>query len=192
LNERLSSDFNKELTDTSFSALVELIRTLVHYRDSIILVGGWVPYLLLKKHKLPDDNFRHVGSIDIDLLVDGNKIGEDEYNTIVELINQSGWKQAEGKQFTFEKEIIGKDGNERGITVDFLTAQVHEGKEHRHRQIQFDLNARTMRGSDIGLKHNCYCKISGELPSGAITSIEFKMLDVVGCIGTKGIALGER
>ncbi len=32
----------------------------------------------------------------------------------------------------------------------------------------------------------------GEMPNGAMTEIDFKMLDVVGCLGTKGIALGDR
>lgn len=34
--------------------------------------------------------------------------------------------------------------------------------------------------------------MKGEMPNGAMTEVDFKMLDVVGCIGTKGIALGNR
>ena len=30
------------------------------------------------------------------------------------------------------------------------------------------------------------------MPNGAITEVNFKMLDVVGCLGTKGFALGDR
>ena len=49
-----------------------------------------------------------------------------------------------------------------------------------------------MVGVELGLKHNYWYKMRGEMPNGATTEIDFKMLDVVGCLGTKGIALGDR
>ena len=98
-----------------------------------------------------------------------------------------------GKQFTFERKIRGEDAVVRDITVDFLTPQQKsEGREHRHRGVQSDLRARTMVGAELGLVHNYWYRMKGEMPNGAMTEIDFKMLDVVGCIGTKGIALGDR
>ncbi len=152
-----------------------------------------MPYLLLESHKTPEDNFRHVGSIDIDLIVDPDRVEDDEYQTIVELIMETGWKQTPGKQFTFERSIRGKDDIYRDITVDFLTSpELREGREHRHRGVQSDLRARTMLGAELGLQHNFLYRMKGEMPNGAMTEIDFKMLDVVGCLGTKGIALGDR
>ncbi len=178
---------------TSKGALVELIRTLRPYKEAIVLVGGWVPYLLLESHKAPEDAFRHVGSIDIDLIVDPNRVSDDEYQTIVELIGETGWEQVPGKLFTFERKIRGKDAVDRDITVDFLTPQQKsEGRGHRHRGVQSDLRARTMVGAELGLQHNFLYRMKGEMPNGVETEIDFKMLDVVGCIGTKGIALGDR
>jgi hypothetical protein len=49
-----------------------------------------------------------------------------------------------------------------------------------------------MFGAEIGLTHNFWNNMKGEMPNGAMTEVDFKMLDVVGCIGTKGIALGNR
>ncbi|MCL4421163.1 MAG: nucleotidyl transferase AbiEii/AbiGii toxin family protein [Candidatus Thermoplasmatota archaeon] len=193
MKTRLSSAFEDQLITTSKSALVELMRTLRHYKEAIVLVGGWVPYLLLESHKVPEDTFRHVGSIDIDLIVDPNRVSNDEYQTMVELIAETGWEQVPGKQFTFERKIRGKDTVDRDITVDFLTPQQknEEGK-HRYRGVQSDLMARTMVGAELGLSHNYWYHMKGEMPNGAVTEIDFKMLDVVGCIGTKSIALGDR
>ena len=193
MKTRFSSAFEDQLIATSKSALVELIRTLRPYKKAIVLVGGWVPYLLLESHKAPEDTFRHVGSIDIDLIIDPNHVNDNEYETIVELIMETGWGQVPGKLFTFERKIRGKDAVVRDITVDFLTPQLKsEGKEHRHRGVQSDLRARTMVGAELGLLHNYWYSMKGEMPNGAMTEIDFKMLDVVGCIGTKGIALGDR
>ena len=193
MKTRFSSSFEDQLIAASNSALVEVIRTLRPYREAIVLIGGWVPYLLLESHKTPGDSFRHVGSIDIDLIVDPNRVGDDEYQTIVNLIRETGWEQVSGKQFTFERSIRAKDGIDRDITVDFLTpSEQREGRVHRHRGLQSDLKARTMLVAELGLQHNFWYRMKGELPNGAVTEVDFKMLDVVGCLGTKGIALGDR
>ena len=193
MKTRFSSSFEDQLIAASNSALVEVIRTLRPYREAIVLIGGWVPYLLLESHKTLGDSFRHVGSIDIDLIVDPNRVGDDEYQTIVNLIRETGWEQVSGKQFTFERSIRAKDGIDRDITVDFLTpSEQREGRVHRHRGVQSDLKARTMLVAELGLQHNYWYRMKGELPNGAVTEVDFKMLDVVGCLGTKGIALGDR
>jgi hypothetical protein len=44
--------------------IVELWQILGAYRDALVLVGGWVPELLLPHTKPP-----HTGSIDVDLLL---------------------------------------------------------------------------------------------------------------------------
>ena len=49
-----------------------------------------------------------------------------------------------------------------------------------------------MRGAELALNHREVRKLSGTLPGGAESTAEFLMLDVAGCLGTKGIALGER
>ena len=49
-----------------------------------------------------------------------------------------------------------------------------------------------MVGAELGLEHNYWYHMKGEMNNGAVTEFSFKMLDVVGCIGTKGIALGDR
>jgi hypothetical protein len=43
------------------SVLIELMHLLGEYRNDIVLIGGWVPELLL-----PQEPRRHVGSMDIE------------------------------------------------------------------------------------------------------------------------------
>ncbi len=92
MKTRFSSDFEDQLIVSSKSALVEPTRILKPYSEAIVPIGGWVHYLLLESYNAQDDNFKHVGSIDIDLLVDPNRVGENEYQTIVELIEVTGWE----------------------------------------------------------------------------------------------------
>lgn len=88
--QRLSGDYSEGLTSASMSALLELAVTLRSYQDSIVLVGGWVPYFLIEKFGRGD--FSHVGSIDIDLTVDPDKVDREAYNSILELIIKRGYR----------------------------------------------------------------------------------------------------
>jgi hypothetical protein len=193
MSPRLAGDYHSALTGASTSALLELVRALKRYTTALVLVGGWVPYLLLEEHRRGGEPLTHVGSIDIDFVVDPGQIGEDEYATIVELITAAGWREITGKRFSFERTVPGSDGVPRDIQVDFLTLAPHgPGRSHRHRPVQADLPARTMRGAELAWSHRTSRRMHGALPGGAETDVEFLMLDVVGCLGTKGIALGER
>ncbi|MCK4728082.1 MAG: hypothetical protein KAT27_04090, partial [Desulfobacterales bacterium] len=55
-------DYTEELVRAARSVLVELVHLLGEYWKNIVLVGGWVPDLLLTRKESP-----HIGSIDVDL-----------------------------------------------------------------------------------------------------------------------------
>ncbi len=193
MTPRLAVEYTAALTGASKVGLLELARTLRPYRDSILLVGGWVPYLLIQRHDANPGGFVHVGSIDIDYVVDPARVGEDEYATIVELITEVGWRPREGSRFSFVRPIDGADGRSYEIKVDFLTPDVAgAGAGHRHRPIQRDLQARTMGGAELALTHRTTVHLAGRLPGGADSEADIEMLDLTGCIGTKAIALGDR
>jgi hypothetical protein len=193
MSPRVATDYTAELTGASKVALLELARTLRPYRESLILVGGWVPFLLIEGHGGPASEFLHVGSIDIDFVVDPTGIGEDEYATIVELISRVGWEPCAGKRFSFERTVTGSDAEEYDVQVDFLAPSSDGlGRNHRHRPVQADLHARTMVGAELALAHRSSVHLAGKLPGGADSEADVLMLDVAGCLGTKAIALGER
>ena len=71
-------DYGKKEVDACLSVLVELMTILGEFRDNIVLVGGWIPYFLMEK-----DQHEHVGSLDIDIALDFQKISGDTYTTIL-------------------------------------------------------------------------------------------------------------
>jgi len=192
--ERIESSYTRPIVEASRSALLELSMGLRSYADALVLVGGWVPYFLLRDHRASDSEFEHVGSIDIDLVVDPDKTGADEYATIVETIRDMGWEPFESRQFSFTRQVLSSvDGKPYAISVDFLTADPDKltGRS-RHRKVQQDLNARIMRGAPLALVHQCMTSIDARLPNGGRAEVEIRMADVVGCIAMKGLALGGR
>ncbi|MCK4266221.1 MAG: hypothetical protein KAX31_03000 [Thermoplasmata archaeon] len=194
--QRLSGDYSEGLTSASLSALVELAVTLKSYRDSIVLVGGWVPYFLIDE--FGRGNFRHVGSIDIDLAVNPEEIDADAYASIVDMIERRGYKNRLDREgnplmFSFNKPVPSPiDHKEYIISVDFLTMASPESGRHRHRTIQPGLPARIAGGCELAFSHNIDRELSGMLPGDGEAIESIKMLDIAGCIGMKGIVLGER
>jgi len=59
------SDYHKNEVEACLSVLVEFMTLLGEFKDSIVLVGGWVPYFLIEERKQ-----EHTGSLDIDAALD--------------------------------------------------------------------------------------------------------------------------
>jgi hypothetical protein len=58
---------------------------LAQFADCMVVVGGWIPDLLL-----PDADEPHVGSIDVDLALDARKLREGRYAELLKLLLTTG------------------------------------------------------------------------------------------------------
>ncbi|MFX0171138.1 MAG: nucleotidyl transferase AbiEii/AbiGii toxin family protein, partial [Candidatus Hodarchaeota archaeon] len=189
--EKNVTDYDNEITTISLSLLLELMMVLKGYSNDMVLVGGWVPFFLLKKHNT-DPSFQHVGSVDIDLVLDPELITQGRYDSIVEILIKNGYSPRKDRlgniiEFSFEKTI-----QDRTIHVDFLSTIYPDRPERRHRIVQPDLQARTLKGARIVLTHFYLDKIDGTLPNKAEVEVECKIANLVGSLVTKAIAIGDR
>jgi hypothetical protein len=192
---RLQNDYYPELVEASLSVLVELMTTLGSYRDSLVLIGGWVPYFILQEYQEPGVDFRHVGSIDIDLLIDPDIAYSEQYATIVGMLMDRGYSRNPQVRFRLDRTITGSiDGQEYSTAVDLLTPKPPpgEGRAHRHRTVQSDLQAHTLEGGEVALTHNFWFSLAGTLPGDGRTRVRFQIADLVACLSLKGGALGKR
>jgi hypothetical protein len=102
----------------------------------------------------PGREFVHVGSIDIDLVVDPDLVDAERYATIVDLLLDRGYEPGADPLFQFQRTIRSpRDGQDYVIGLDFLTPRPlpGQGRSHRHRQVQRDLRARTLEGAEVAL-----------------------------------------
>ncbi|MEA3459741.1 MAG: hypothetical protein U9R11_03550 [Chloroflexota bacterium] len=183
----------------SLSVYLELMTILGAYREALVLVGGWAPYFILERFGREDTDFRHIGSVDIDIAVNPRLVSPDEYASIVERLERRGYRQRLDKlgqpiPFIFERKVeLGEGRPSRIIEVDFLAPEYGgTGKKHRHQRIQDDLLARKARGCDIVFDHCFDYELKGVLPGGAENTVKVKIAGLVGCLTMKGIVLGER
>ena len=83
------TDYTAEAVAAARSVLLEVVHILGEYRDDIVIVGGWVPELLLS-----GDKALHVGSIDVDLALNHHTLQEPGYKTILMLLRSRGYETA--------------------------------------------------------------------------------------------------
>ncbi len=76
---RTQHDYSERQVEAARRVLADLGQVLgSFFADSIVVVGGWVPDLLV-----PDAEEPHVGSIDVDLALNADKLREGRYAKIV-------------------------------------------------------------------------------------------------------------
>ena len=64
-------DYTTEGVEAARSVLIELVHLLGEYKDDIVLIGGWIPEVLLPHYSGP-----HVGSMDVDIALNHRRIDE--------------------------------------------------------------------------------------------------------------------
>lgn len=126
-------DYDEYSVGNCYSVLLELLTILGEYRDNLVLVGGWVAKLTLDKAEE-----QHIGTTDIDLVVDFQNIEDTAYETIVKLLQERGYRQDGNQPYKFFREL--DDGVE--VEIDFLAGEYGgTGRGRRHQRAQ-DLMAR--------------------------------------------------
>lgn len=180
-----NKDYNSDEVEAAHSVLLEITHLLGAYRDSMILVGGWVPRFLCGEATVP-----HVGSIDIDLLLDHRTLQDPVYKTIKKLLAERGYKEGE-QPFIFYREIT-INGRIIPVEVDFLGAEYKgSSKKHRTQKVQ-DIKIRKARGSDLAFEQPVEISISGTLPEGAEDNARVKVASIVPFLVMKAQALNDR
>ena len=178
-------DYTAEKVEAARSVLIELVRLLGEYRDHIVLIGGWVPEMIIAGAPMP-----HVGSMDIDLALDHREIPEEGYRTIQRLLLERGYRQGD-QPFRFFRDFILK-GTPVTVEVDLLAGQYGgTGKSRRHQRVQ-DIFARKTRGCDLAFDNPVKVTLDGELPGGGKDSVTIRVASIVPFIVMKAMALDDR
>lgn len=179
--------YDKELTETSKGALVELMLALGSYRNDFVLVGGWPPYFITYKH------FDHCGSIDLDFVLRPSIMVK--YQSIREIVNSLGYKETPNI-FRFERTLVSTSAKRKfSIHLDFLTEPDAAAKIIQESQlvgVQQDLKACLIKGSSIVFNFNYNESVKATIPDDGEAQCEVLIADIVGSLTMKGQALMGR
>jgi len=152
------------------------------YKDDVVLVGGWAPFLLTQGYT------EHCGSIDIDLVLRPSVMVR--YESIRDVIMSLKYEPTKNP-FRFERELKTLNRTPFTIHLDFLT----EPKAKKHVKellpVQENLQAVFVPGCSTVFPFNYPTLLKGILPSGGLGSADIRVSDIVGTLTMKGLALGR-
>ena len=175
--------YDRDATETSKGALVELCRALRQYKNDVVLAGGWAPYFLTRGY------FDHCGSIDIDFVLRPTIV--ERYENIKQILERLGYAPA-GSVFRFKRNVVSSSsGIAYKIEVDFLTEP--EGAKRLSSEwlasVQADLKACIIEGCGIVLGQNFEVELKAAMPSNGIASAKLYCANIVASLTMKGLAL---
>ncbi len=180
------SDYPPDAVEAAKSVLVELVHVLGEYRDDMVIVGGWVPPLLMP------DSTGHVGSTDVDIALNHLAGTDEAYARISESLRANGYRQDDCQPFIWYREVDAGGETPVTVEVDFLAGEYGgRGKNHRTQHVQ-DLQPRKARGADLLFDEVEERDVEAMLPSGAIDSVTVRVAGVAPYIVMKSAALDAR
>lgn len=94
------ADYSPRQVEAAHRALVDVGQVLASFKDCLVVVGGWVPDLLLGKAEQP-----HVGSIDVDLVLDTVRLGDGRYAELLKLLLDTKRYKLGSKPFQFVVDV---------------------------------------------------------------------------------------
>jgi hypothetical protein len=179
------TDYTAEAVEAARSVMLELSRILGEYQNDMVIVGGWVPELLIENAPRA-----HIGSLDVDVALNHRTLHEVGYKTILQLLLSHGYRQSEQPFIFFRTVEIG--GHQIEVEIDFLAGEYSgTARGHRTQRVQ-DMRPRKARGCDLALSLAIEIHISGTLPGGAKDTATLRVASIVPFLVMKAMTLASR
>ena len=183
-----AADYGDRDVKAAYSVLIELGQVLGAYREKFVVIGGAVPWLLLKGAEPA-----HVGTLDIDLNLDPAALGDGEYATFVETLEKAGYERGvEGlKKFQLRRMVKVDEGDPIAVIVDLLMPR--EAKPAKNAPPLVDgLAVQKADGAAIALECNVTLVLEGRMPDGRNNTVEILVATIPASLVMKGYALTGR
>ncbi len=179
-----SVDYSEGQKQAAHRVLVELVNLFNEYRDDIRIVGGWVPDLMF-----PEQD--HVGSVDVDILINHLKLNDSGYQTMSKILLKNGYAEHPEKYFSFVK-TVDVDGKKYDVDVDILAGLYGGTAPKRRSQHVQGFKALKATGGNFAFEFPPQqIKIEAERIDGAIDSAVINVVAVVPYIIMKTAAMGR-
>jgi hypothetical protein len=183
-----ASDYDDRTTAAVKSVLIEIGQILGSFKGKFAVIGGAVPWLLLNNDDMP-----HVGSVDVDLSLNPEALGDGEYASLVKALLDDGYeRRAQLRRFQLVRNVPAKDGGPPiDIVVDFLMPRDAEIVKNTPPLIA-DFAVQKADGADLALRFYQLVAIDGPMPEGGTNRVEIAICSIPALLAMKGHALRGR
>ena len=181
---RSSADYSEGQTEAARRVLVEPVNLFDAYKDEIRVVGGWVPDLMFP-------NEGHIGSVDVDLLINHLTLKDTGYQTMAKILLKNGYKEHPDKYFSFVK-TIQIDGIDYDVDVDILAGMYGGTQNKKRSQHVQGIKALKATGGNLAFDFDAQnVRVEAKRPDGALDVAHVKVIAVVPYLVMKTAAMGR-
>ena len=183
-----ASDYEDRITVAVKSVLVEIGQVLGSYQGKFTVIGGAVPWLLLSEADMP-----HIGTLDVDLSLDAEALGDGEYAQLVELLLRQGYRQREHlRRFQLVRTVPARDdGADIDVVVDFLMPRDATIAKNAPPLVT-NFAVQRADGAGLALKFHQLVAIDGDMPDGGGNRVEIAVASIPALLAMKGFAIANR
>lgn len=185
---RSAHDYDDRTTRAVESVLVEMAQILGSYRGKFAVIGGSVPWLLLNNDDMP-----HVGSLDVDICLDAEALGDGEYASLVQSLLGQGYAQRpENRRFQLVRPVPDPMGGPAiEIIVDFLMPRNAVVVKNDPTLID-DFAVQRADGADLALQFSTVISREAWMPGGGRNRVDITVCSIPALLALKGYALNGR
>lgn len=184
---RYEDDYEPRQVAAAKRVIVDVMQVLASYEDCLVLVGGWVPDLVIG-----GTEEAHVGSIDVDLALDVSKLSQGRYAEMLKLLLGTGRYRQGEKDFQFITEVDLGDGEPPVmVELDFLAPKDVETGKNKPKLIK-DFRVLKADGCGAAFHSPLTMKLSGQMIGGAKNTVSLRVASVPDFLVMKAIALAKR
>jgi len=183
-----TNEYQDRTTLAVYSVLIELGQVLGTYINKFVVIGGSVPWLLYS-----DAHPKHIGTLDVDLSVDAEALGDGEYVTLIESLEAAGYER--GKQgmrpFQLIRTVQIDDGGPIAVILDFLMPRNAKFIKNKP-PILAGFAVQGADGAEIAMQSFVNHKLQGTMPDGRQNSVNLRVASIPALLVMKGYALVGR
>ena len=181
-------DYDDRTTAAVKSVLIEIGQILGSFQGKFAVVGGAVPWLLLREADMP-----HSGTMDVDLGLDPSALGDGQYVRLVEALQTHGYHQRDNlRRFQLVRAVTARDGgSDIDVVVDFLMPR--DAKIARNKPpILSGFAVQRADGAELALRFHQMVAIEGDMPAGGSNRVHIAVASIPALLAMKGYAIENR
>ena len=188
LGPQYASEYEDRTTIAVKSVLVEIGQVLGSYEGKFAVIGGAVPWLLLRDAEMP-----HVGTLDVDLSLDPEALSGGEYAQLIELLRKQGYQQRENlARFQLVRTVPTPDeGPDIDVVVDFLMPRDATIARNAPPLVA-NFAVQRADGAELALRFYELVAVEGDMPDGGRNRIQIAVASIPALLAMKGYAIAKR
>lgn len=185
---KYANEYDERGARAVYAVLLEIGQVLGAYRERFVIIGGSVPWLLY-----PDAQPAHVGTMDVDLSLDAEALGDGEYRDLVELLEGAGYtRSAPGMRFFQLQRLVDLDGA-GAITVIVDLLMPREARFEKNKPpLLASFAVQRADGAGVAMRSYLEHRLDGRMPDGRPNSLLIRVASIPALLVMKGYALAGR